>query len=88
MSIEPGQTCPECKRRVPHPKKPSSPKTKVFAVRVPVDEIEAFTELIDVAARHLAAQARPHHRFWALHYALVCLLQSEEFAGALAPEGA
>lgn len=53
-------------------------------MRIPVGEVEAFTELVDAAAHHLAAQARPHSGFWTIHYALVCLLQSKEFAGALA----
>jgi len=80
---EPGKPCATCGRRIPHPKKDTSPKTKVFGVRVPVGDAEAFGELVDAAAGYLGAAGRPHDRYWTLHYALVALLQSPDFAEAL-----
>lgn len=81
---EPGQPCALCKRRVPHPKKPDSPKTRVFSFRVPAGEVDTFTELADAATEYLGAKGRPHDRFWAFQFALVALLQASDFAGALA----
>src|SRR3990167_3477425 len=37
-SIEPGQSCPTCERRMPYPKRESSPVTKTRSYRVPLDE--------------------------------------------------
>lgn len=57
MSLEPhpGETCELCKRRVPHPKKPSSPsQTAVVSIgRAPTDfkhELEARIEALGESA--------------------------------------
>ena len=81
--VQPGETCQLCKRRVPHPKKPTSPKTKVWAMRVPVDESDAWDELVEAASKHLGSQGRPHDKFWTLQLAIVFMLQAQESAGAL-----
>lgn len=82
MSIEPGHTCPTCERTVPHPRKPSSPDTKVFAYRVPVDEADAHVVVRDEVVRYLGAAGRPHEVFWALTYAFAAVLQDESLRGA------
>jgi hypothetical protein len=80
--IEPGHTCPTCERRVPHPKKPSSPDTRVFSYRVPVDDAEAHAETRDAAAAFLGTQGRPHDVYWTLTFALAAVLQDESLRGA------
>jgi len=74
-SVREGDTCPTCSRRMPHERKPSSPKTKVFSVRIPVDDSETFTELVDATAEHLGIKSNPHHRYAALTAGLVLALQ-------------
>lgn len=77
LGVQPGETCERCKRRVPHPKKATSPTTKVWSTRVPIDDAETFSELVDAAAEHHGLSSRPHHRFWCLLYAVTLLLQQE-----------
>ena len=82
MTIEPGQTCSNCGRRVPHPRKPSSPDTKVFSYRVPLDEADAHAEIRDQAAKFLGTAGRPHDVFWTLTFALATVIQDESLRGA------
>lgn len=84
--LEPGKDCPTCHRRVPHPKKESSPVTKVKGIRVPVGDVETFNEQLDAAAEYLGCKSKPHHLYWAVQYALIALLQNPEFEGALKDE--
>ena len=71
-----GEECKLCKRRVPHKKKASSPKSKVFSTRVPVDDVDTFNELVDAAAEHMGAKSRPHHVYFTLTTGLALILQS------------
>ena len=71
-----GEPCPTCKRRVPHTKKKTSPKTKVFSARVPVGDVDTFNELVDAAAEHMGAKSRPHHVYFTLTTGLALILQS------------
>lgn len=80
--IEPGQTCEGCGRRMPHPRKQTSPDTKVFSYRVPIDEAEAHAVVREEAARHLGTAGRPHDVFWTLTYAFATVLQDESLRGA------
>lgn len=80
--IEPGHTCPTCERRVPHPRKESSPDTVVFSYRVPVDEVDAHREIRETTARFLATHGRPHWQFWTYAFALATVLQDESLRGA------
>lgn len=73
---EEGQECPVCKRRVPHKKKETSPKTRVFSTRVPVDDAETFSELVDAAADHMGAKTKPHHVYFTLLTGLTLILQA------------
>ena len=73
----PGSTCTTCKRRIPYPKKKTSPTTKVVAIRVPLDDVEAWEEALDAAARHLGVHDKPHHKFHTLNAGLVLILQGE-----------
>ncbi len=82
MTLDPGQTCEGCGRKVPYPKKESSPDTIVVSYRVPVDEAEAHKVVLDEAARHLGTSERPHERFWTVTFALATVLQDESLRGA------
>jgi hypothetical protein len=78
LGVEPGQECKLCKRRVPHPKKETSPKSKVFSVRIPIDDAETFCELVDAAAEHHGLKSKPYHSYWILLYGVTLLLQAEK----------
>lgn len=71
-----GETCPTCERRVPRKKKASSPDTKVFSLRIPIDDVDTFKETLDAAAEHAGLTILGHHRFWTIQKALVLLLQA------------
>ena len=78
---EPGQTCGVCKRRVPHPRKESSPVTKTVSYRVPVDEHEAHKDVLETAAKFLGVHEQPHWQFKAMSLALALVLQDEDLRG-------
>lgn len=80
-AVEPGHTCPRCQRRVPHPKKPSSPTTKTTSYRVPVDEQKAHEEVLEAAAKFLGTHSRPHWKFQTFTLALAAVLQDESLRG-------
>lgn len=82
MSVEPGQVCEGCGRKVPHPKKPSSPDSKPVSYRVPVDEYDAHKLVLEEAGKHLGTAGRPHEVFWTYTYALAAVLQDESLRGA------
>jgi len=73
--IHPGDTCPTCSRRIPHPKKATSPTTKPIAYRAPLDEYEAHLEVIDAVAELLGVKSEPFHRYKAISYAMAAVLQ-------------
>lgn len=74
--IPPGEECPSCRRRVPHPKKKSSPQTKVFSTRVPLDDAETFKSMVDAAAEHMGIKSNPHHVYNVLLTGVTLVLQS------------
>lgn len=80
--IEPGQTCASCGRRMPHPRKPTSPDSRPLSYRVPVDEFDAHKVVLAEASRHLGTTGRPHEVFWTYTYALAAVLQDESLKGA------
>ena len=73
--VAPGDKCPTCERRVPHPKKADSPQSKVFAYRVPLDDAETHGEILDAAATELGIFSEPHHRFKLALYGATLILQ-------------
>ena len=73
----PGSTCPTCQRRIPHPKKESSPKTKTFSYRVPVDDAETHDEILQAAAEHLGILKDPHWRWKLATMSAALILQGE-----------
>lgn len=73
--VHPGDTCPTCARRVPHPKKAGSPTSKVHAYRTPLDEADAHGDVIDAVAELLGVKSEPFHKFKTISYALACVLQ-------------
>ena len=42
--MNPGDVCPSCERRIPHPRQGSTPDTAVLGVRGPKDRKEALHE--------------------------------------------
>lgn len=48
----PGETCPSCKRRVPYPKKPSSPKEThpLSFGRAPVEVVDELKDRVNTVA--------------------------------------
>lgn len=79
--IEPGQTCPACERRVPHPPKESSPQSKKKAYWVAVDEHKAHEEVLEAAAKFIGTYERPFWEFQTVTIALALLLQDENMRG-------
>lgn len=82
--LAPGKDCPTCKRRVPYPKTPQSPTSKVFAYRVPDDAIESHDEIMEAAARHLGVYDEPMWRYKVVLSGAVLILQGENFEGRAA----
>lgn len=79
--VEPGQTCPNCGRRVSHPKKATSPTSSVISYRLPIDEEKAHKESLEAVARYIGTFERPHWQFWTQVYALARVLQDPEMQG-------
>ena len=73
--IPEGQECPTCRRRVPRAKKPSSPKTKVFSLRIPLDDAETFTEILTQAAKNADLYEKGHWQYFTVIRGLVHVLQ-------------
>ena len=74
-TLHPGDTCPRCARRLPHPKKSTTPHTRPIAYRVPLDEYDAHLEVIDTVAELLGEKSEKYHRFRAISYAMAVVLQ-------------
>ena len=55
MTVEPGDRCPECDRRVPHPRTPKAPESKAVQARLPVEEAAAVDEALDNLAAYTGA---------------------------------
>lgn len=79
--IAPGQTCENCGRRVPHEKKPSTPKTKPFHYHAPADDADSHREVIEVTAEFLGVHTRPYWMYWLVTYACARVLQDEDMRG-------
>lgn len=61
--LSPGENCPTCERRIPHPKKETSPATTVVkSWRLPAAEKEAREETIAATAEHLGISTK--EKFW------------------------
>lgn len=70
----PGDPCPACKRKIPHPKKESSPTSKTVSFRVPLDAAEDFKEILDAAEEHCEAAGEPFSKYKAMLTGLILLL--------------
>lgn len=81
ISVNPGEKCPTCDRRVNHPRKADSPTSKTFSYRVPADEAEAHAEILEDAARYVGVAEQPFERFKLLALALALVLQDEGLRG-------
>lgn len=73
--IPEGQDCPTCLRKVPRKKKASSPKTKVFSLRVPLDDAETFAEILAQAAKNAGTYEQGHWQYFTVLRGLVHVLQ-------------
>jgi hypothetical protein len=82
-SLSPGEKCPACERRVPHPRKESSPKQtrQLNLGPAPADFVEEVKTRLDDQAALWGLAAKPHHRYKVLDLAL-------EFARAVNSEAA
>ena len=81
VHLAPGQTCPTCTRRLPHPRKPGSPTSQIFSYRVPLDEAEAHADTLDQVQRLLGVAEQPFSNFKALALALGLVLMDESLRG-------
>ena len=70
-----GQECPTCKRRVPKAKKNTSPDTKTFSFRIPVDDVETFREQLRESAKNVGLYEKSHWQYWTVLRGLVHVLQ-------------
>ncbi len=78
VEISEGHKCPTCNRRVPHPKKDTTPTNRPYSFRIPEDDRSDFKEILDAAAQHVGTFDRPFYQFWTIHFGLVILLQGEK----------
>ena len=74
--VHPGDRCPTCDRRVPHPKQATSPQSKTFSYRVPQDDADTHREMLDAWAEHWGILGEKHHLF-----KLVTLAAADALAG-------
>ena len=63
ISLVPGKECPTCSRRMPYPQKDTSPDTRSFTLKVPLDEADDFEEIWEAAAKYIGAHENPHWRY-------------------------
>ena len=61
--LAPGQTCFGCGRRIPYPRKETSPDSRVVRFRIPLDEYEEFVEIQDAAAQHIGVYKSPYWKY-------------------------
>jgi hypothetical protein len=80
-AVEQGGVCPTCQRRVPHARKPTSPKSRPVAYRVPGDDVDAHKETLGAAAEHVGVADQPFWQFKTVTLALALLLQDNELRG-------
>jgi hypothetical protein len=79
--LHPGEKCPTCERKVPHPRKESSPTSKTRAYRLPVDENTSHEDVYAAAAEYVGAKGKPFEQFKVYTIALAALLQDESWRG-------
>jgi hypothetical protein len=79
--LHPGEKCPTCERKVPHPRKESSPTSKTRAYRLPVDENTSHEDVYAAAAEYVGAKGKPFEQFKTYTIALAALLQDESWRG-------
>lgn len=80
--VGPGESCPTCNRRVPYPKKETSPDSRVKSLRIPADD-STFDE--DFAIAMLIVGLTTQHKYAAhkfLRFVIDCIIRDEhEWAG-------
>ena len=79
--LPPGTTCEACKRKIPYPRRESSPLSKTFSYRVPADEAVAHKELLDECQRFVGLAEQPFSVFRLLSLALWLVIQDEDMRG-------
>jgi len=70
--VSPGTTCPTCERRVPHPKKETSPTNvrQLNLGQAPADFVNEIKNRLDEQAEAWGFKEQPHHRLKVLDLAL------------------
>ena len=68
--VAPGDRCPSCERRVPLPKKSTSPTSEVVSLRTPPDTKDQFRETLEAVAEHWGLLGKPFHLYWTINYML------------------
>jgi hypothetical protein len=58
--LPPGSVCPTCNKRIPHPKKSTSPKTRGISHRLPADTFEDFNDNLKALTETLGVTGRKH----------------------------
>jgi hypothetical protein len=79
--LDPGQECPSCHRKVPYPKKESSPDTKTISYRVPLDEADAHEEMWGVVTDYVGISGQKFEKFKVLSLALAAVLLDPKLKG-------
>ena len=77
-SPSPGHDCPTCHRRIPHPKKDTTPTNRPFSFRIPEEERDAFREVLEAASRHIGNHDKPFWQWNTVNAGLVLLLQGSK----------
>ena len=73
--VHEGEECPTCMRRVPKKRKATTPTSAVFSTRMPVEEKEAFEEIVEATAKHLGVYEASYWKWAVLLKAMVIALQ-------------
>ena len=75
-TLEPGENCPTCARRIPYPKKDGSPVSATVSARGPIEDAANFKELREHAIVHAGLAGRKYAAFYVEYAALAKFLQS------------
>ena len=79
--LDPGKKCPTCERRVPFPKKESSPVSVPVSYRVPVDERDVHLDTLKALAERMGTFGRPHWQWSTINWAVVSAFKDPETDG-------
>ena len=75
-SVEPGDTCPVCERKMPRPRKDTSPDSTTVSHRLPVDVKPEYLEIRDACIEHLGIAGEKYCVYKMFLTAMISLLQT------------